>query len=125
MLLYRSWIQTVHRLKGEAKVAVKDEEPLQLLRRQTEAGPEEEAEANEPSRYSPSIRNQFSSPNNHRIEFQLILSDDEESESEEQPPPIKNVDTENEKPVACGPELVIKHPECNQFTDLPTLEHNQ
>nr|CAG4649360.1 EOG090X06V5 [Scapholeberis mucronata]SVE93640.1 EOG090X06V5 [Scapholeberis mucronata] len=52
----------------------------------------------------------------------LILSDDEESESEEQPSPIKSADTENEKPVACSPELIIKHPEFDLEADISQLQ---
>ena len=46
---------------------------------------------------------------------QLILSDDEESDHEEEPssPVIKIVDVENEKPlILTAPEITIKHPEC-------------
>nr|SVE79513.1 EOG090X06V5 [Daphnia magna] len=52
----------------------------------------------------------------------LILSDDDESEGEEQISPNKSVDTENEKPVACSPELIIKHPEFDLEADISQLQ---
>lgn len=55
----------------------------------------------------------------------LILSDDEESDHEEEPssPVIKIVDVENEKPlILTAPEITIKHPEFDLETDISQLQ---
>lgn len=55
--------------------------------------------------FSCSNRNSYS-----LLQTQVIMSDDEESEGEEQTSFNKSTDVENEKP--SSPELIIKHAEC-------------
>jgi len=61
--------------------------------------------------YSASVHN---NAKENDLLLQLILSDDEESDREEEPSPVKTVDVENEKPpkILTATEITIKHPEC-------------